>query len=341
MRVLVTGAGGYVGSRLIPALLDAGHQVTATSTDPSKLDRFAWRDQVDTAALDVQDLGTISSTVARHDAVYFLVHALAGGDFRERDRKGAHHLGEAARSAHVGRVVYLSGLVPDVPREELSEHIVSRLEVEEILSGYLPTITLRAAVLLGGGSTSFEIIRQVSERTPLQTVPMWMDSEVEPIAVVDAVAALVAALDAPQETRTYDIGSGETMPYGQLLKVYADVAGLTRPQADVPGVPSDLVGFLAGKLADVPDGIVEALIESLHHDMVCRERDFTRDLLPGHEFVPLREALERALRSDDQGGDPLALWPTDPAWAGGRDGGSAGLIGKAAETVTRLTDRVT
>src|SRR5690349_17336107 len=197
MRALVTGAGGYVGSRLVPALLDAGHEVTATSTDPGKLDKFVWRDRVGTAALDVQDPATIEAAVEGHEAVYFLVHGLEGRDFQERDRAGAHHLGEAARGAGVSRVVYLSGLVPDVPREDLSTHILSRLEVEEILGGYVTTTTLRAAVLLGGGSTSFEIIRQLSERLPVQTVPTWMQSDVEPIAVVDAVAALVAALDAP------------------------------------------------------------------------------------------------------------------------------------------------
>lgn len=332
MKVLVAGASGYIGARLIPRVVAAGHDIRAGFTDPSAAGRFFWAQAAHVVRLDVTDDSLVAEAVQGCDAVVYLVHGMGGDDFAAKDRQGAQILARAAVAAGVGRIVYLSGLVPDVEQDELSEHIASRLEVEQILgSTGVTTITLRAAVVTGSGSTSFEIIRQISERMPVQAIPTWMNSTVQPIAVSDVVEALLGALSVDSGTRSYDIGGPEAMPYAELLTIYAEVAGISRPQVEVPGLPTELVGKAAGLITDVPAPTVEALIESLHHDMVCQERDFIADLLPaGYRLVPVRESFERSLAetsSDNPAGrDPLGPMPHDPDWAGGTGGGVAAAV---------------
>ncbi len=324
MRVLVTGAGGYVGSRLVPVLLDRGHEVVATFSSDRDRPGLWWRDRVESRVMDVLEADQVTETLHDVDAVVYLVHGLGGADFAETDRRGATHVARAAADVGLERIVYLSGLVPDVPEDELSEHITSRLEVERILgSTGVPTLTARAAVVVGSGSTSFEIIRQLSERLPVTTVPTWMGSLVQPIAVVDVVEVLANALEIPAETRSFDVGGPERMPYPDLLSVYADVARLVRPQLPVPLVPSPLVGPLAGLLTGVPTVTVTSLVESLHHDMVCADDSFAAVLLPpGYHLLGVRESVERALTRPLRGvrvadRDPMGALPADPAWAGG------------------------
>lgn len=213
--------------------------------------------------------------------------------------------------------------------------MASRLEVERLLTrSGITTITLRAAVIVGSGSTSFEIIRQISERMLVTTVPDWMNSQVQPIAVTDVLEALLGAL-------AVHFGRGPTtwaapeerLPYPELLKLYAGVAGLRRPQVAIPALPTDVVGTLAGLLTDVPTSTVEALVESLHHDMVCRENDARAALFrSGHTFVPLKESFVRALARPQMGRaadtdprtlDPMGPMPHDPQWSGGHGGGIA------------------
>ncbi len=323
MIVLVAGTTGYVGSRLVPLLLREGHEVRAGTRSRSALADYFWADQVTPVDLDVNDPESCRAAAEGVDAVVYLVHGLSGDDFREKDKKAAQNVADAVTSAGVDRVVYLSGLVPDVPESELSEHIVSRLEVERVLTQTpATTITLRAAVLVGAASTSFEVVRQISDRLPVQPLPRWMDSEVQPIAVVDVLEALVGALRAPGPSRHYDLGGTERLSYGDLIRTYADVAGTRRLAVTVPGLPTKLVGKLAGHLTDVDGPTVESLVESLQHSMVCAEDDFHRDLLPaGHELVGLRDALARALRDPDPATpgserDAMAPLPHDPDWVG-------------------------
>ena len=288
MRILVTGATGYVGGRLVPLLLDRGHEVRTTTSDLSRQGPW-WSDRVETVEMDVLDPRQVAAAVDGMDVVYYLIHGMGGDDFAENDRRGAQNMAAAVTAHGIGRVVYLSGIVPPVPSDELSEHISSRLQVEQILTDTPATvITLRAAVIIGSGSTSFEIIRQVSERLPVQTVPDWMRSQVQPIAVVDVVEALVDALTVDSASRSYDVGGPDRLPYPELLERYAEIARLTRPQVTIPLLPTQLVGTLVGSLTDVPGTVVEALVESLHHDMVTGEEDFRRDLLPdGYRLLDL------------------------------------------------------
>lgn len=326
MKVLVTGASGYVGSRLVPRLLQDGHEVAAAFSDAGKASAYWWRPDVEVVTMDVLDPGAVAPAVDGVEAVYYLIHGLGRDDFAQTDRKAARTLAEAAAAAGVQRLVYLSGLVPDVPEDELSEHITSRREVERVLTGSgVTTITLRAAVVTGSGSTSFEIVRQLTERLPVETIPTWMNTRVQPIAVVDVCEALTGALTVAPVSRSYDVGGPDRLPYADLLRRYAEVAGLTRAQVTVPGLPTGLVGRLAGMITDVDNDTVEALVESLHHDMVCRESDFVDDLLPpGHRLVGLDESFRRAVAkpvagTDPSGLDPMGPMPHDPPWAGGSD----------------------
>ena len=228
MRVLVTGASGYVGRRLVPALLERRHEVTAAFSRAETAERFPWARDVDVAVMDVMDSGQVMAAVEGAEAVYYLVHGMGRRDFVTQDRQAAHHVAHAAIEHDVGRLVYLSGIVPPVPVDQFSAHLRSRHEVEQILAASgVPTLTLRAAIILGSGSTSFEIVRQISERLPVRTVPAWMGSDVQALAVTDALEVLARCLQVEPRTRSYDVG-GERLSYRALLDLYAEVAGLSQ-----------------------------------------------------------------------------------------------------------------
>lgn len=295
--VLVTGARGYVGSRLVPALLERGHHVVATASSEPDPDRFAWGDQVEWRVLDALDPESVRKAVRGVDAVVYLLHALDQPGYEELDRRAARAMREAVDAEGVRRVVYLSGLAPDQPRALLSHHLSSRLEVEEILAEAqsASVASLRAGVVLGAGSTSFEIIRHLASTMPVQPVPSWLQTEIQPIAAVDTVRLLVHALENDDDpVGSVDIGGPDVLAYPELLAAFSRAARLLRVQLRVPSVPTVLVAQAAPLMSTAPWHTVTALVESLRFDMVCRpDRAWG---LPGVRTpvdVAIREALRR------------------------------------------------
>lgn len=343
MKALVTGATGYVGSRLISALLDAGYTVVATARTPAKLDDFDWAPRVQTLGLDVLDEGSVRTALREAgpvDVAYYLVHALGEGDYESSDQKAATIFADAAGAAGVGRIVYLGGFLP--ADGKVSPHLNSRAQVGQILrDGPVEAVVLQAAVIFGAGSTSFEIIRHLVDRLPVVPLPSFMGHEVQPIAVDDVLHYLVGAGDRDLlPPGTYDIAGDERLTYAALARVYARVAGRRRVFVPVPFVPERLAALVMGPVLPVPTALVGDLVQSLGASMTTDDhsiRTYVPD--PAHGLTSVREAIARALAPAtstrpgdgartgsadgrvgvDEMEDPMALAETDAEWAGDPD----------------------
>ncbi len=321
LRVAVVGASGYVGSRLVPELLRRGHEVVALHRR-AEPQRFPWTDAVQWRRADVHDEDQVVAALEGVDAVCHLVHGLDDADFLRRDRQAADNVAYATGRVGAGRLVYLSGIVPDQPVEELSEHLLSRLEVEQVLAGAdASVLTLRASMVIGAGSTSFEVLRQASHRLPLvQAVPAWMRrSVIQPVAVADAVWALAEALERPRVTGWLDLVGPECLSYVDLLRTYAAQARLVRVQVPLWLAPVEAVARLAGALVDVPSRTVESLVPSLGHDMVAARDAATVLGEPAGGRLTVAHAMRRALTESEDGaavgGDPQRPSAGDPDWS--------------------------
>ena len=235
MKVAVVGASGYVGSRLVPELLRRGHDVVATHhRSPSTA--YPWSGDVEWRRVDVHDEQAVVAALSGVDAICYLVHGLDDPDFMRLDRQAADNVAYAAGVVGATRLVYFSGIVPDLPPDELSDHLLSRLEVEQILATAATSVlTLRASMVVGAGSTSFEVMRQTSQRLGVvQTVPAWMGSSViQPVAAADAVYYLAEALERPEVTGHLDVVGPDQLTYLTLLRTYARAARLLRVQVPV------------------------------------------------------------------------------------------------------------
>ncbi|OBF89590.1 NAD-dependent epimerase [Mycobacterium sp. 852002-51152_SCH6134967] len=327
VRTLVTGATGYVGSRLVNELLAEGHEVVAASRNPDRLAEFGWQDRVDAVALDAHDEASARSAFADAgpiDVVYYLVHGIGQPDFREADNRAATNVARAAKDAGVRRIVYLGGFVPD--GDELSEHLASRAEVAEALhvDGGPDVVWLGAAIIIGAGSTSFEMLRYVGDRFLVIPMPSWSVNPIDPISICDVLHYLVAAADSERvPAGAYDITGPETTSYADLLRTYARIAGKWRAELPVNGVDTGLVSWVTGVVLPVPGGLAADLVQSLDHPMTAsdtRLREFVPD--PPAGLIGVEEAITRALASRrrrpvDELTDPHHLADTDPGWAGG------------------------
>ncbi len=326
MKILVTGATGYIGGRLVPELLQAGHDVRCMVRRPAKLDTLPWRSSVEVVAGDVTDPDSLKEAAAGCDTAYYLVHSMAGGKgFAEQDRQGAANFRDAAAEASLQRIVYLGGLGPTGGK--LSKHLSSRHEVGDVLaSGSTPVTQLRAAVIIGSGSLSFEMLRYLTEVLPVMTTPRWVRTSCQPVAVRDVLSVLVQAIEDPSpESRTLDLGGPDVLTYRNMMKMYAAEAGLHRRWIiPLPLLSLRLSSLWVGLVTPLPPRVARPLIESLRSEVVVGDHDASQ-VFP-FDPTPYREAVQRAIahlpddvatRWPDAEPQPAHPYPGDPAWSGG------------------------
>nr|WP_273481698.1 SDR family oxidoreductase [Kribbella italica] len=330
--VLVTGVTGYIGGRLVPELLKAGYRVRAMARNPRRLESRDWYGEVEIVEADAGERHEVEAALEGVDVAYYLIHALGTGKkFEARDRHTARTFGAAAREAGVGRIVYLGGLYPE--GEELSPHLGSRREVGEILlASGVPTTVLRAAVILGSGSASFEMLRYLTDRLPVMVTPRWLGTRIQPIAVRDVLHYLVGSASMPAEVnRGFDIGGPDVLTYRDMMQRYADAAHLKRRRiVTLPLLTPSLSSHWVGLVTPVPNSIARPLVDSLIHEVVRKEQDLARyvpDPEPG--LIGFDRAVELALQrihdldvttswaSAATPGVPSDPLPSDPDWAGG------------------------
>ncbi|GAA1213249.1 SDR family oxidoreductase [Prauserella alba] len=332
MRCVVLGATGYIGGRLVPELLAAGHEVRVVARSPEKLAEVPWRGEVEVVRGDVTEPSDMAAALAGSQVAYYLVHALHRSDFVQVDRDAAENVAAAARGAGLSRLIYLGGITP-AEDEPLSEHLASRDEVGQILldSG-VPTVVLQAAVIIGSGSASFEMLRYLTERLPVMVTPRWVHNRVQPIAVRDVLHYLTRAAELPADVhRRFDIGGPDVLTYLEMMRGYAVVSGLPRRVVlPVPVLTPWLSAQWVNLVTPVPRSIGIPLIESLVHEVVRREHDIDAHIAPPAEgLLHYEQALELALTRIRDREVPTrwsdATWPTapsdplptDPGWSGG------------------------
>jgi uncharacterized protein YbjT (DUF2867 family) len=329
---LVTGVTGYIGGRLVPELLAAGMRVRVLARHPRRLEDRPWSRQVDVVEGDAADGDTVRRALAGVDVGYYLIHSLGTGPrFESTDRRTALAFGRAAREAGIARIVYLGGLHPE--EALLSRHLDSRREVGEILlASGVPTTVLRAAVILGSGSASFEMLRYLTERLPVMITPRWVATRIQPIAIRDVLRYLVGSASMPPEVnRAFDIGGPDVLTYRQMIQRYARVTGLPRRVIlPVNVLTPRLSSHWVGLVTPVPNAIARPLVESLVHEVVVKDRDIVRHVPdPPEGLVGFDRAVQLALTrvrdadvatrwaSASTPGAPSDPMPSDPDWAGG------------------------
>ncbi len=333
LRCLVTGASGYIGGRLVPELLAAGYSVRCMARDPGKLSDRPWSADIEVAVADALEGTAVRRALEGVDVAYYLIHSLGtGASFEKRDREAAGIFADAAKSAGVKRIVYLGGIVSG-DGSGLSPHLRSRAEVGDILlGGGVPAAALQAAVIIGSGSASFEMLRYLTERLPVMVTPKWVGTRIQPIAVYDVLRYLVGCAALPPDvSRRFDIGGPDVLTYAEMMRRYSGVAGL-RPRVliPVPLLTPRLSSLWVGLVTPVPAGLARPLVESLRNEVVCSEHDIAGYVPdPPEGLLPLDRAITLALRHTREGevstrwssaatpGAPSDPLPSDPSWAGG------------------------
>ncbi len=300
-RVLVTAATGYIGSHALAPLAEAGYRVRAAARTPSKVRTTAPGAEI--VAADAFDAVAVRAALEGVDTAFYLVHTLGGGkDYADRDRKAAHIFSDAARDAGIRRIVFFGGLGQDVG--ELSEHLASRHEVGSILAeSGVPVIEFRASIVLGSGSTSFEMIRNLVEKLPAMTTPRWVRMPAQPIGIEDVVRYLVAAVEVqlPEGTahQVYEVGGSEIVSYGDLLRMFARARGLKRLIIPVPVLSPGLSGWWLYLFTPKQATVGRQLAESLRFPTTVTSDAARRDF-PEIEPIGAKEAMRRAFVAEGE-----------------------------------------
>ena len=330
--ILVTGATGYVGGRLVPKLLENGYKIRATSRSIEKLQSRSWatNPNVEIVSLDVFDRDSLIKAASGCSVAYYLVHSMdaSSKDFARSDRIAAEHMVSVAEEANLERIIYLGGLGEE--GKNLSKHLKSRTEVAEILkSGKVPTTVLRAAMIIGSGSVSFEILRYLVDRLPLMITPKWVHVKNQPIAIRNVLDYLTGCLE-NEETKgkSFDIGGSEVLTYKELMETYAEEAGIgKRFIIPVPVFTPKLSSYWIHLITPIPSYIARPLAEGLRNPVVCRENEIQK-IIP-QKLLNCREAIKLALNNlenqsvethwADAGVVKHPEWITssDPKWSGG------------------------
>ncbi len=299
-KILVTGATGYVGGRLILPLLEAGYQVRVLVRDPERLGGRSWLDRVEVVKGDVSKPETLPQALEGIDVTYYLIHSLGGKDFAERDEQSGSNFGKAAQAADVQRIIYMSGLGD--PNDDLSQHLQSRHATGDALrEAGVPVTEFRAAVIVGAGSVSFEMIRYLTERLPILICPRWVYTKIQPISISQVLQYLVKALTTPESTgEIVEIGGTDVLRYADMMLGYAKVRGLRRYLIPVPVLTPKLSSYWVHLVTPISHGIARPLIEGLRNEVIVRD-DKAKRLFPDIQLYDYATAVGNALKELNAG----------------------------------------
>lgn len=300
-RILVTGATGYIGGRLIPRLLENEYQVRVLARDPLRLAGRTWTDQVEIVKGDVLEPESLVQACSDIDVAYYFIHSMVSTEnFHQRDVDAAHNFGEAAQKSGVKRIIYLGGLGD--PESQLSEHLQSRQETGRALTASgVPVTEFRAAVIVGSGSISFEMIRYLTERVPIMICPSWVYNRIQPIAIRNVLDYLVAALEEPSSIgEVIEIGGADVQTYASMMTTYASERGLRRIMLPVPVLTPFLSSYWVHWVTPINARLARPLIEGLRNEVIVRTNK-ARQMFPNIEPMPYRQAVSLSLSKLDAG----------------------------------------
>lgn len=294
-KILVTGATGYVGGRLIPQLLEHGHAVRVLTRDAERVAARPWSEQVEIVEGDLLRPETLEPALAGIEVAYYLVHSMeSGSDFAERDRQAAENFVQAVKQGEgaLRHVIYLGGLLPQ-DEQKRSGHLISRAETGEILREALPVTEFRAGPIIGSGSASFEMVRYLTERLPIMVTPKWVRNEVEPIAIRDVLAYLIASADR-EAMGVVEIGGG-ALTFKEMMKEYAKVRGLPRVIIPTPVLAPKLAALWVGLVTPISNRLAVPLVQGVVASLTVRDRR-SDELFPSIQPMDYQQAVELAIK---------------------------------------------